>query len=177
MAVRAVSGRSNDRFEVKCPICGTTLQYSRRDVRPHGRWPNGFIYCRSCKQPVGHNESNMIASSEEIFEEEMRREGRILTEEEKTNIKQSITALSAGKVICLLFGLLLIIVPAIAFFVINGSTKVSPADKPILGMLMFLLIMFGIGLLIIRGAALGNMINHKKKQLEFSERLERESER
>ena len=58
---------SYDRFKVMCPICGCELEYTRRDVRAHARWRNGFIYCPKCKSPIGHDEANIIEKGEEHF--------------------------------------------------------------------------------------------------------------
>ena len=57
-----------DVFKVKCIHCGREITYGRRDIRPHRRWPNGFIYCPGCKVPIGHEESNMFQTGEEVLE-------------------------------------------------------------------------------------------------------------
>lgn len=68
----AVNSQNNDKnslldlFEVKCTYCGTTLTYQRKDVAPHRRWPNGYIYCPNCRRPIGHSEDQLIRSGEEI---------------------------------------------------------------------------------------------------------------
>lgn len=38
-----------------CPHCGTRLDYTIKDFRPHGRYPEGFAYCKVCKKPVSRN--------------------------------------------------------------------------------------------------------------------------
>ena len=66
MAVEIVkSERPLDWFEVTCPHCGAELRYPRYDVQAHGRWPNGFIYCPKCKNPVGHEETNLCQSEDD----------------------------------------------------------------------------------------------------------------
>ena len=59
----------HDRFKTKCPYCGRELTYDRRNVRPHRRWPNGFIFCPGCKRPIGHNEANLFQSGDEVLKE------------------------------------------------------------------------------------------------------------
>ena len=66
MAVNIVnSGKRLDWFKVKCPHCGTELKYARYDVQAHVRWKNGFIYCPSCRNPVGHEEGNLCQTEED----------------------------------------------------------------------------------------------------------------
>ena len=68
MAVTIVnSGKRLDWFETKCPHCGTELTYARYDVQAHVRWKNGFVYCPSCRNPVGHEEEKMCQTEEEYI--------------------------------------------------------------------------------------------------------------
>jgi len=60
---------SFDTFKTKCHHCGREITYGRRDIRQHVRWPKGFIYCPACRVPVGHDESNLLKSGEEILRE------------------------------------------------------------------------------------------------------------
>lgn len=41
-----------------CPHCGTRLDCTIRDFRQHGRFPEGFVYCKVCKKPVSKNAFN-----------------------------------------------------------------------------------------------------------------------
>lgn len=75
-----------DVFKTKCKHCGREITYGRRDIRPHRRWPDGFIYCPACKQPMGHDEGNMFQTGEEVLEKraqeiqrraEARNKGRV----------------------------------------------------------------------------------------------------
>ena len=38
-----------------CPYCGAEIRARSSDFRPHGRFPEGFVYCRVCKKPVSRN--------------------------------------------------------------------------------------------------------------------------
>ena len=68
MAVRIGSRKGSfDQFKTKCPHCGVELEYTRTDIQPHRRWKNGFFYCPRCKNPVGHEESNLVQSGEEFL--------------------------------------------------------------------------------------------------------------
>lgn len=36
----------------QCPYCGYVMHVRRVDFMPHSRYPEGFVYCASCKKPM-----------------------------------------------------------------------------------------------------------------------------
>ena len=38
-----------------CPHCGQTVQFYRSDIRPHRRFPHGFVYCPHCSKPIAYS--------------------------------------------------------------------------------------------------------------------------
>ena len=42
-------------YRCQCPSCGKDIQARIQDFRPHGRFPEGFIYCPICKKPISKN--------------------------------------------------------------------------------------------------------------------------
>ena len=38
-----------------CPYCGTRINATIKDFRPHGRYPEGYINCMVCKKPISRN--------------------------------------------------------------------------------------------------------------------------
>ncbi len=42
-------------YRCQCPSCGKDIQARIQDFRPHGRYPEGFIYCPICKKPISKN--------------------------------------------------------------------------------------------------------------------------
>ena len=52
MAIKVVSG--SETFKVKCPVCGTVFEYESTDLGFRPWFPNGFVYCPTCKKPVRH---------------------------------------------------------------------------------------------------------------------------
>ena len=68
MAIKISDSKGSfDQFKTKCPHCGAELEYARTDIRAHVRWKNGFFYCPRCKNPVGHEEGNLVQSGEEYL--------------------------------------------------------------------------------------------------------------
>ena len=66
------------KYKVTCPVCGTVVEYLKRDVSIHRRFPNGFVYCPRCKNPLAHNEDNSTGDIVNIKEEDQKkRENRI----------------------------------------------------------------------------------------------------
>ena len=43
-------------YRVRCPRCGTYMSYTDRQLGYRSWFPNGFIYCAGCRQPIRHNE-------------------------------------------------------------------------------------------------------------------------
>ena len=42
-------------YRAQCPNCARDINARVQDFRPHGRFPEGFIYCPICKKPVSKN--------------------------------------------------------------------------------------------------------------------------
>ena len=42
-------------FNGVCPSCRSQITASVKDFKPHGRYPEGFIYCPVCKKPISKN--------------------------------------------------------------------------------------------------------------------------
>ena len=47
--------RENLDYRCQCPNCARDIQARIQDFRPHGRFPEGFIYCPICKKPISRN--------------------------------------------------------------------------------------------------------------------------
>lgn len=45
-------------WQGNCPNCNREVRCSIRDFRPHGRYPEGYIYCPICKKPISKNAFN-----------------------------------------------------------------------------------------------------------------------
>lgn len=47
--------RRGTKYLANCPFCKKDIKCTIADFRPHGRYPEGFIYCPVCKKPVSKN--------------------------------------------------------------------------------------------------------------------------
>ena len=47
--------RENLDYRGQCPNCARDIHARIQDFRPHGRYPEGFIYCPICKKPISRN--------------------------------------------------------------------------------------------------------------------------
>ena len=45
----------NTDFIGRCTTCNNEIQCTIKDFRPHGRFPEGFLYCPVCKRPISRN--------------------------------------------------------------------------------------------------------------------------
>lgn len=43
-------------YRRNCEYCSTPIEYTDRQLGYRSWYPNGFIYCPSCKKPLRHNE-------------------------------------------------------------------------------------------------------------------------
>ena len=59
-----------DCFKGKRPKCGVEFEYTRRDIRAHRRWLNGFIYYPRYKIPVGHDNANFSHNKLEVAKQQ-----------------------------------------------------------------------------------------------------------
>ena len=53
-----LSDNENVEYHANCTFCGREIQCTIREFRPHGRFPEGFVYCPVCKNPVSRNAFN-----------------------------------------------------------------------------------------------------------------------
>ena len=155
MAVRISSRKGSfDQFKTKCPHCGVELEYTRNDIQPHRRWKNGFFYCPRCKNPVGHEESNLVQSGEEF-----------LRNLPKEKIEESLKYANQNKVLRILrsifipVGLVTLIFGTIAFSILMAN------DSNRFGYYVGLLVCFfgGIALLIAARVFKTMIINRRKR--------------
>ena len=119
-----------DRFKTKCPHCGTELTYTRNNVRPHNRWPNGFIYCPNCKRPIGHDEANLVESGEEVLKKRADYEGADIEQ-----LRNQIRRMRAPKIVLLAVGIPFLVLGAFLFTV--SMTWWSSWGLVIISFLMF----------------------------------------
>lgn len=45
----------NPFFTVSCPTCGTMFDYQKSDLGFRAWYPNGYVTCPDCKNPIRHN--------------------------------------------------------------------------------------------------------------------------
>lgn len=155
-----------DYFEVKCQHCGSIVRYSRKEIRAHRRWPNGFVYCPKCKNPIGHFEQTLKGNAledkkvnETATKASQMESVRLISKEEYRTYKDSLSSIQSFRILFLIFGILLIVGGFILFLI--GSAEVIP---PAAGILIGLFaIHIGIGLLIMRGAFLKRLYFYKKQ--------------
>ncbi len=43
-------------YRMRCPYCGTEIVYTDRQLGYRSWYPNGFVYCPTCRKPQRHNE-------------------------------------------------------------------------------------------------------------------------
>ncbi len=43
-------------YRMRCPYCGTEIIYTDRQLGYRSWYPNGFVYCPTCRKPQRHNE-------------------------------------------------------------------------------------------------------------------------
>ena len=136
---------SQDRFNVRCPICGSEIVYFRKEVRAHVRWKNGFIYCPKCKNPLGHDEANIIEKGEERFSN--------VSEEELKKYTKEIRVLKILRAIFVPVGIVTLVASVIMLMLL--ATKVLPSSgiqEYTYKMYLFaFLFMLGLGMLIASG--------------------------
>ena len=44
-------------YRVRCPQCGTYISYRDNQLQYRSWYPNGFIYCPRCNNPLRHHEA------------------------------------------------------------------------------------------------------------------------
>ena len=47
-------------YKQTCNQCNTTIKYTDKHLGYRPWFPNGFVYCPTCKKPLRHNESYAI---------------------------------------------------------------------------------------------------------------------
>ncbi len=156
-----------DMFKCRCPRCGVEVEYSRRDIRPHRRWSNGFIYCPRCKSPIGHDNNNFTFNRLEKREEEKAAQAEKRVEEMKTPstltsddrdlYAKQIKKCTTFMILFLIFGLIFMIGgTAMLFIGIVWATLVG----------IFLIIPIGIALIVVRAAVFGKIRTNKIFEVE-----------
>ena len=56
-------------YTTNCVKCGRVISAQTKDFRPHGRFPEGFIYCPVCKAPISKNAFTEYDSAGNIIKE------------------------------------------------------------------------------------------------------------
>ena len=56
MAFKRALWSSGYTYQMRCPYCGTTFTYNDRQLDYRAWFPNGFVYCMTCRKPLRHNE-------------------------------------------------------------------------------------------------------------------------
>lgn len=46
--------------ECECPYCRITNRVKRIEFMSHRRYPEGFVYCKSCKKPISYNAFKVV---------------------------------------------------------------------------------------------------------------------
>ena len=55
-------------YRIRCPYCGTNISYTDRDLGYRSWYPNGFVYCPTCRKPLRHNEIYAVdANGQPVF--------------------------------------------------------------------------------------------------------------
>lgn len=154
---------SYDYFETKCLHCGNKIRYSRKDIRAHRRWPDGFIYCPKCKSPIGHKEEynvgNRLVDKEKLLQEqdlELRNLANNLNKEEINNIKRKIDAYRIIRLIFLLLGISLMIGGTLLVIIFKDEEEYIP-------LIAVMMILSGIALIVTRAAVFGTLLTKSKK--------------
>ena len=163
MAVEIENNASRyDRFKVRCPHCGRDLVYSREDIRPHHRWPNGFIYCPGCHQPVGHKEENLFEQGQEVLKEEAIKKENAKVETSPSQLR----LFRKLRTIFLAVGIPVMVIGAILFTI--GICGVFGQ-----GVTWFFFFVFNNGLaLTIAAAVMSRLINNRKNAVPSIEKKE-----
>ena len=60
MAFKRALWSSGYTYQISCPYCGTSFQYTDRQLDFRPWYPNGFIYCQRCRKPLRHHEIHAI---------------------------------------------------------------------------------------------------------------------
>ena len=134
-----------DCFKCKCPKCGVEFEYTRRDIRAHRRWPNGFVYCPRCKIPVGHDNANFSHNKLEVAKQQQAVEDEKpsnLNYEEYLKYRRKTKTLLIPMILFLVFGISFMISGTVLFIVNNIITT-------IIGLV---LVLSGIALIVVRAA-------------------------
>ena len=132
--------RPLDWFEVKCPHCEADLRYPRYEVQAHKRWPNGFIYCPKCKNPVGHEEIN-LCQTEDDYKESVPYS---IAEKYQSQLK----LFRILRIVFIPLGLIMMIGVTIALSILYAQ---NPDKGPYTPAFITLSFLFGLGLLIAAG--------------------------
>ena len=56
MSYKRALWTSGYKYRLRCPYCGTLIEYTDRQLGFRSWYPNGFIYCPGCRKPQRHNE-------------------------------------------------------------------------------------------------------------------------
>ena len=149
-----------DRFKAKCKYCGKEITYGRNNVRPHRRWPNGFVYCPGCKRPIGHEESNLEISGEELL-----KQSAIVQNVDADKLERQIRKLRAPKIVLLAVG-----IPVMVIFAILTTILFFYGLRGIGGAWLYFFIyffLFHLGLsMVITGGVFARLINHKQEMIQ-----------
>ena len=148
-----------DRFQITCSHCGRVISYSRKDIKVHRRWPNGFIYCPACKAPIGHDENNLSAQGADVIEKEMLSEKE---QKDRSAIAAQIRAYKVPKIILLSIGIPTLVLGAI----LTAFCWAPNSEAGMLGMLIPGLFLFSVGLfMVIFGGAFARRIKARQAYL------------
>ena len=162
-----------DCFKVKCPKCGVEFEYTRRDIRPHRRWPNGFIYCPKCKIPVGHDNDNFTHNKLDDAEKQRQEAARHqsiedekpskLSYEEYLQYRREVKTLMIPQILFLIFG--------ISFMIIGTILMILwPQTSLAVGMVGLFFTLSGIALIVVRAAVFSRMRKDKIYEVRKYER-------
>lgn len=153
-----------DYFEAKCPHCGSTVRYSRREIKAHNRWPNGFIYCPKCKTPIGHEENYYVGNHltgdkndiDPLLVNEAPKTDDIISDSEYIHLKGVLALLTTLRILFLIFGIVGMI----------GGTIFGIIALAVLKEVHFYvaigIVLFSISLIVVRAAVFGNLHADRK---------------
>ena len=151
MKITSVNG-VYDMFKCQCPKCGVEFEYSRKNIRLHRRWPNGFVYCPKCKAPIGHDNNNFTYNRLEKKEEEQANKAKEiakeiespspLTVDQRCLFEKQVKHFTTWAALFLIFGIIFMIGGTVMFFF--GKTWAV--------LLGFLVIGIGIAMIVVRSA-------------------------
>ena len=155
--------RTYDRFQTTCSHCGRVLSYSRKDIKSHRRWPNGFIYCPACKAPIGHSEEYLVSKGEEVAEKEIAEEKAA---KERRAVAATVRAYRVPMIILLAFG-----IPTLLLGVILSALCPLPgSEEGMIGMLIPGLIFTVMGLaMVIIAIVFAGKVKIKQRELKQKE--------